>query len=90
MFGCDKPGGRLGFLIEAPDELLVGGVLFAQHFDRDAPAQHGIGAAIDGRHAAFAELAVEAVAVVENPLLDQLRAIAPVPSRSTSRAMGAA
>ena len=62
---------RFGLLIEAPNELLIGGVLLAQHLDGDAPAQQDIGAAEYRRHPAFAELAVEPVAVVEDALVDQ-------------------
>ena len=81
--------GRFGLLVEAANELVVGGVLFAQHFDRDAPAQQDIGAAVDRRHAAFAELAVEPVAIVEDALFDQLPVLSNA-VRSTSRAIGAA
>ena len=87
-----KLRGRFGLLVEAANELFVGGVLLAQHFDRDAAAQQRIGAAVDGRHAAFAELAVEAVAVIEDPLFDQLPEFPMLCSAvsSTSWAIGAA
>ena len=38
--------GRFRFLVEAADELIVGGVLLAQHFDRNATSQQNIGAAV--------------------------------------------
>ncbi len=64
--GMRKTGGGFGFLIEAAHEFLIGGVLLAQDFDGDAPPQQRVGSAIHGRHTALSELAIEAVAVVEN------------------------
>ena len=67
-----KLRGRFGLLVEAPNELVVGCVLLSQHLDGDPAAEQRIGAAVHGGHPALTELAIEAVAVIENPLFDQL------------------
>ena len=55
----------LGLAAEALDELLVAGVALVQDLDRDATAEHLVLGEIDVRHAAHAELALDAVAPVE-------------------------
>ena len=55
----------LGLAAEALDELLVAGVALVQDLDRDATAEHLVFGEIDVRHAAHAELALDAVAPVE-------------------------
>ena len=80
---------RLRLLIEPANELGIGRILLAKDLYRNPPAQQNIRTAVDDRHAAFAELSVETVSVIEYPLLDQF----PVFSSavlSTARASGAA
>src|SRR5579864_4799990 len=64
-----KTCGRLRLLIEAANEPFVRCVMSAQHLDRDAPAKQRIRSAVHHCHAAFAQLGVQAIAVVEDVLL---------------------
>ncbi len=63
-----QPRGGLRFVVETPNEFGVGRKLRAQHLDRDAAAQHRVGAGIDGGHSALADLPFEAIALPESPL----------------------
>ncbi len=86
---------RLRFVREALDEVVVLGVLIAQHLDRDPAAQQRVGTAVHERHPARPEDAVDPIAVVEDLLglhgliLAYFRVRASA-TRKTSRAIGAA
>ena len=88
-------GRRLRFIIEALDEIVVGGILIAQYLDRNTATQKRIRAGVDDRHAAVAEATFDAVAVVKNAFVhgalpdDGFRCRAKA-TRRTFRAIGAA
>jgi hypothetical protein len=53
--------GDAGLVGEPPGRPGVGRALLPQHLDRDLAAQHGVGGAVDGAHAAAGDLLAEQV-----------------------------
>ncbi len=60
-----EPGDRPGLVNEAPDEILVVGQLRVHDLQRDRPVEPGIGAQVDGRHAAVSEMGLHPVPAIK-------------------------
>jgi hypothetical protein len=60
---------RLGLVVKALQEAGIGGIVAVEHLHRDAPVQAQIAPTVDPRHAAFADLLLQLITVIENLLL---------------------
>jgi hypothetical protein len=60
------PADRQRLAVESPDRLAVAGVLWEQHLHRNALADEGMLGLVDCPHATLADLAQDAVLVLED------------------------